>query len=133
VQNPLTVRASVLQALLAGPAYGAELIQRFGKGIGARLTPGRVYPILRELEEGGLVTVVAVAPRGRRGARTRLYYALTPTGIAEADAERALLRRLLIPASPAPVNDAERRRMADRVVEGEALSEAALALVDGDN
>src|SRR5205814_2034661 len=82
VGNPLTVRASALQALREGPAYGSELVARFaGRAVGrARLTPARVYPVLTALARAGLLKTLHVTPRGRRGGRTRVYYALTAAG-----------------------------------------------------
>ncbi|HEV7499445.1 MAG TPA: PadR family transcriptional regulator, partial [Vicinamibacteria bacterium] len=73
--NPLTVRASALQALLEGPAYGSELVARFAdRAVGrARLAPARVYPVLTALARGGLLRTLRVTPRGSRGGRTRIY------------------------------------------------------------
>ena len=125
MSNPLTVRGSALQVLLDGPAYGSELIARFAArtGCAARLTPARVYPVLQGLEEDGLLKAVRVTPRGRRGARTRVYYALTRAGRRSALADRRLIRSLLAAAPADGVRAEERARMADRLLESETLSE----------
>jgi DNA-binding PadR family transcriptional regulator len=130
VSNPLTARASLLQVLMDGPGYGTELIARFrgrAKGL-ARLTPARVYPVLKALERERLVRAVRVAPRARRGGRTRVYYVLTAAGRRAARAQRDMLLALLRPASPEGARDGERERMAERLLEAEALSEAGADL-----
>ncbi len=144
MSNPLTVRASTLQVLREGPAYGSELIARFARRAAgrARLTPARVYPVLKALEGQRLVKAVRVAPGGRRGARTRVYYVLTERGRRAARAERSMLQAL-VAAAPGDSGSAQARaRMADRLLEAEALSDsgsdlaavrgARLRVVDGD-
>jgi DNA-binding PadR family transcriptional regulator len=124
MSNPLTVRGSALQVLLAGPAYGSELIARFAgrTGRAAHLASARVYPVLRALEEEGLLKAVRVTPRGRRGARMRVYYALTPAGRRSALADRRLIQSLVAPAPAEDVRAVEKARMASRLLESEALS-----------
>lgn len=127
----MTARASALQVLLEGPAYGSELIVRFARRAAgrARLTPARVYPVLRALEGARLVKTVRVAPRGRRGARTRVYYVLTERGRRAARAERDMLQALLAPAPGDGCSARAGARMADRLLEAEALREAGSELV----
>jgi DNA-binding PadR family transcriptional regulator len=126
MSNPLTVRASALQVLLEGPAYGSELIARFARRAAglSRLTPARVYPVLKTLESERLVKTVRVAPRGRRGARTRVYYVLTERGRRSARAERNMLQALLAPAAGEKASARAGARMADRLLEAEALGDS---------
>ena len=126
MSNPLTVSASALQVLLEGPAYGSELIARFQLRVGgrSRLTPARVYPVLKALEKKHLVTTVRVAPRGRRGARTRVYYVLTERGRRLARADRDMLQALFAPSRSAVVSVGARARMTGRLLEAEALGDS---------
>ena len=130
VRQPLTVPAALLQALHEGPAYGAELIRRFERRMGGhgRLAPGRVYPALTRLRQEGLVTTVRVAPGGRRGARARIYYGLSPKGLEAATRDRKALLALLAPRLAFEPLEAERSRMVERLLEAEELSEAAAEL-----
>jgi DNA-binding PadR family transcriptional regulator len=68
---------------LAGraPAYGNELIERIGALTGGalRVNPNTMYPLLRALEEQGLVAGEWEHP----GRRTRRFYSVTPAGEAE--------------------------------------------------
>ena len=131
MKSPLSAKASILQLLVDGPAYGSELMARFEDRMGrrVRLAPARVYPVLRALDAAGLVRAISFAPRGRRGARTRVYYRLTAKGRAAAQAERDMLLALLSPwPAPTPV-PAERARMVERVLEGEAASEESADLL----
>lgn len=130
MSNPLTVRASALQVLLEGPAYGSELIARFGRRAAgrSRLTPARVYPVLKALAQEHLVTPVRVAPRGTRGGRTRVYYVLTDKGRRAARAERDMLQTLLAPAPGERGSERARARMADRLLEAEALGDSGADL-----
>src|SRR3954463_8181415 len=77
--GPLTTRSALLQVLRQAPGYGSELIRRYESASGGRLrlAPARVYPVLKELQAEGLVEAVRLAPKGRRGGRTRIYYGLT--------------------------------------------------------
>jgi DNA-binding PadR family transcriptional regulator len=131
VKSPLSARASLLQVLIEGPAYGSALMARFRDRVGgrARLAPARVYPVLRALEAAGLVRAIPFAPRGRRGARTRVYYVLTVRGRASARAEREMLLSLLAPVPRVTPVATEKARMVERVLEGEAASEAGADLV----
>jgi PadR family transcriptional regulator, regulatory protein PadR len=68
---------------LAGsePAYGNDLIERIGvlTGGALRVNPNTMYPLLRTLEERGLVAGEWEHP----GRRTRRFYTVTPAGEAE--------------------------------------------------
>jgi DNA-binding PadR family transcriptional regulator len=122
----LTTRSAVLQALRRRPGYGLELVRRLAQN-GLAVAEARVYPVLKELESAGLVESVQLAPKGRRGARTRTYYHLTPTGAAAAEAERTTLLALLVPTAVQPT-PRERARMAAHLMEAEELSESSVEL-----
>lgn len=123
----LTTRGALLQMLLEGPGYGLDLIRRLEERAATRVSEARVYPVLKELEAGGLVQGVPLAPKGRRGGRARTYYHLTARGQTAAQADRKVLRDLLTPHR-SPITDQERLRMAERILEGEELAESALEL-----
>jgi len=126
VEAPITTRAALLQALRDGPGYGRELIRRvqhMSEGR-VRLSEGRVYPVLKALEEEGLVGASEVVPRGRRGARSRTYYDLTLRGVEVSTLQREALHGLVMRR-----REAERREewdleaMGRRVLEAEELAE----------
>jgi DNA-binding PadR family transcriptional regulator len=120
----LTTQAALLQVLRPGPGYGLELIRRLAESTGVRLSEARVYPVLKQLERAGLVEAVHLAPKGRRGARARIYYHLTPAGRAAAEAQRQALLALLAPAPSQKPSARERHRMAQRMLEAEELCQA---------
>src|SRR5258706_12532959 len=82
VTGPLTTRAALLQVLRQAPGYGSDLIRRFDRASArrVRLAPGRVYPVLKELQAEGLVKAVRPAPRGGPGGRGGISYDLPPQG-----------------------------------------------------
>jgi DNA-binding PadR family transcriptional regulator len=94
----LSAKAALLQALFHGPGYGVGLVRLVREKTGGhvRLGHGNVYAALRALNRGGLVRSWTVIPRGRRGARRRLYYELTSRGIAAAEAQRRALAALVV-------------------------------------
>jgi PadR family transcriptional regulator PadR len=120
----LTTQAGLLQVLRSGAGYGLELIRRLALSTGVRLSEGRVYPVLKQLERAGLVAAVHLAPKGRRGARTRTYYHLTPAGAAAAETQRQALLILLAPAPSPQASARERHHMAQRMLEAEELCQA---------
>jgi DNA-binding PadR family transcriptional regulator len=120
----LTTQAGLLQVLRSGAGYGLELIRRLAESTGVRLSEARVYPVLKQLERAGLVAAVHLVAKGRRGARARLYYHLTPAGAAAAEAERQALLALLAPPPRRQPSAAERHHMARRILEAEELSQA---------
>lgn len=127
--GPLTTRAALLQVLRQAPSYGSALIRRFERASAGRvrLSPARVYPVLKELQAEGLVKAVRLAPKGRRGGRARIYYELTPKGLAVSNMDRSVLFALLSPSSVLPA-ETDRERMAERLLEAEELSEFGAAL-----
>ena len=100
------------------------MIRRLERRTGARLSEARIYHELRKLAREGLVKAMSLAPRGRRGGRTRVYYHLTPAGAAAAEAERETLLALLAPVTTDEPTARERERMALRILEAEELAEA---------
>jgi DNA-binding PadR family transcriptional regulator len=128
MDGPVTTRAALLQALRQSPGYGLELIRRVESITGGllRLSEGRVYSILAALAKEGLVRVSRVAPKGRRGARTRIYYDLTSQGVEVSASERAVLSALVAGRTTPhhPVSWYERTAMARRVLEAEDLAES---------
>lgn len=113
----VTKRTALLLALLDGPGYGAGLIERArSRAAGlVLLGPGTVYPTLRALVAQGLLKSWTVVPRGHRGARSRVYYELTPRGVTAAEGQRQALRAL-VARRPAPrPSAADVARMRDRI------------------
>jgi len=97
MEAPVTARTALLQALRDGAGYGRELIERVRRISGGKihLSEARVYPVLQSLARQGLLRSWEVAPRGRRGARSRTYYELTLRGVEASREERALLAALV--------------------------------------
>lgn len=93
-------RLALLQALAAGDNYGLGLIDAVHKTTRGRLriVQGRVYPVLRRLEDEGLIKSYDGKPRAERGGRPRRYYRLTKAGLREAKADARAVYRLLQPA-----------------------------------
>ena len=73
------LRRGVLQiavlALLRGQAYGYQLLKDLSEA-GLETEEGTLYPILRRLEQQGLVA----STWDTEGARPRKYYTITPRG-----------------------------------------------------
>src|SRR6187402_1265126 len=93
----LTARGALLLGLIRGPAYGLELIKRL-----EALTDGRVkiqqaaaYPMLRAMEEEGILRSWEGDPIPERGGRPRRYYELTAKGKKVASAEQRALENLI--------------------------------------
>jgi DNA-binding PadR family transcriptional regulator len=124
VRAVLTTRSALLQALRLRAGYGLDLIRRL-EGNAVSVAEARVYPVLKELQAEGLVKSVQLAPKGRRGARARTYYHLTPAGAAVVEAERKILLALLAPPAVLLPTPRDRDRMAARIIEAEELSESA--------
>jgi DNA-binding PadR family transcriptional regulator len=83
--------ALVLHLLAAGPSYGNQLMERIHDLTGGVLAvnPNTMYPLLRSLEERGLIHGHWEHPKRR----SRRFYSLTPAG----EAERAKLAVELAP------------------------------------
>ncbi len=79
----------VLHYVASEPCYGNQLITRIATLTGGALAvnPNTMYPLLRSLEEQGLVTSAWEHP----GRRSRRFYRITPEGAIE---RRRLNQRL---------------------------------------
>jgi PadR family transcriptional regulator, regulatory protein PadR len=79
---PVTAKAALLQALISGPGFGLDLIDRVKKKTNGQLELGQgsVYPALRDLEREGLARSWDGDPLPERGGRPRRYYELTAEG-----------------------------------------------------
>jgi PadR family transcriptional regulator, regulatory protein PadR len=75
--------ALVLHYVAAAPCYGNQLIERIDRLSGGVLAinPNTMYPLLRSLEERGLIAGAWESAQ-RRGRR---YYRITEAGLAERD------------------------------------------------
>ena len=73
----------VLHLLGAGPSYGHELMERVRAATGdlVAVNPNTMYPLLRRLEQDGLVSGEWEHPERR----SRRFYRLTEPGSAERD------------------------------------------------
>jgi PadR family transcriptional regulator PadR len=73
----------VLHYIALEPSYGNQLIERIQALTGGALTvnPNTMYPLLRSLEERGLVAGEWEHPERR----SRRFYRITPAGHAERD------------------------------------------------
>jgi PadR family transcriptional regulator PadR len=82
MENPITTKAALLQALVRGPGYGLDLIDRVRSRTRGRvpLWTGSVYPALRALEREGLVKSYEGETTPERGGRPRRYYKITGLG-----------------------------------------------------
>ncbi len=86
----VAAKSALLQALVEGPGYGLELIDRVKDRTSGdvRLGQGSVYPALRSLEVEGLVRSYEGPPLPERGGRPRVYYELTGEGLRAAREQR---------------------------------------------
>lgn len=128
----LSTAAGVLTVLTDGPRYGREVIRLLsarGRGV-IHPRPGTVYRAFSSLVRKGYLRSWTVVPGGRRGARTRRYYELTPKGIAAAERQRHAIAALLglLPERP-PSIDPE--LMGARLHRASEASAFALKLLRG--
>jgi PadR family transcriptional regulator PadR len=81
---------ALLQALLDGPGYGLELIERVKDKTQGRVTlqMGNTYPVLRALEREGLLESYRGESVPERAGRPRIYYRLTGEGLRAARESR---------------------------------------------
>jgi len=81
----------VLHLLAAGPSYGNQLMERIGELTGGlvAVNPNTMYPLLRSLEDRGLIAGQWEHPERR----SRRFYQLTAAG----DRERAGLAAEIAP------------------------------------
>ena len=94
---------ALLQALLSGPGYGLELIERVKERTQGKVTlnQGNTYPALRALEREGFVESYKSEGPQERGGRPRIYYRLTGEGLRAAREIRET-GLLLFGSSPLP-------------------------------
>lgn len=99
MENVVSVRAALLQALVRGPGYGLDLIERVKTQTGGKfvLGQGSVYPALRELEREGLLESYEGDPVPERGGRPRRYYRLNAAGAKAATEQRDAVMGLFRP------------------------------------
>lgn len=132
MEAALSTTAAVLQALRGGPRYGRDLIRAIGAQADGIVNPrpGTLYRALASLARQGLVRTWTVTPGGRRGARARRYYELTPKGTVTTEQQRTAFGRLLglLPARPA---EQSARLMAERLRRTMELSQFAIKLRTG--
>jgi DNA-binding PadR family transcriptional regulator len=69
----------VLHFLAREPSYGGRLIEEAGALMGVTVNPNTMYPLLRSLEDRGLIHGDWEHPHRR----TRRFYRLTPAGETE--------------------------------------------------
>ncbi|HEY2030783.1 MAG TPA: PadR family transcriptional regulator [Myxococcales bacterium] len=96
METIITAQAALLQALIRGPGYGLDLIDRVREQTDGRvdLKNGSVYPALRTLEREGFVTSYEADASRERGGRPRRYYKLTAEGRRAAAETRATVGAL---------------------------------------
>ncbi len=72
----------ILAHLMAWPAHGYLIAKIINDIIGpyARLSSGRLYPLLAKLEQNGLIEVDTEVQRGRKGDRHLRVYKITEAG-----------------------------------------------------
>ena len=99
IATPVSTRATLLQALLAGPGHGGVLILRV-KAVGLDLEQGSVYPTLRTLAREGLIELAGAPQAPRRGGRPEITYRLTPDGLVQARKDRGVLAALVALEEP---------------------------------
>ncbi len=90
-------KMALLQALVAKPGYGLELVERVKTRTKGKiaLRNGSVYPTLRDLERDGLVESYEVDEAlEERGGRPRRYYRLTAIGAKVALEDRKVMAGL---------------------------------------
>lgn len=93
--RPTATGILLLEILMRGPGYVRQLRARIRQHSGDRfdVLPGSAYPAIeRLLDEGMLVESEGPQQQGR----PRRWYAITPLGRAEAEADRAAILALLL-------------------------------------
>lgn len=98
---PVTTKAALLQALVSGPGFGLQLIERVTERTRGKISlhQGSIYPALRDMEREGLLESYngdEVIPE--RGGRPRRYYRLTAKGFRVASDHASAVGWLFKPA-----------------------------------
>ena len=115
MSTPLNAATGLLLALLQGPGYGLDLIERVRERSGGhiRLPQGAVYPALRELARRRLLRSWIVNAPG--SGRPRTYYELTPAGVAVAQTQLETMAGFAAAEAIPVVSRRELRRMRERL------------------
>jgi PadR family transcriptional regulator PadR len=97
----------VLRLLRNGEMYGYQIVQAIRDETGdvVSLGEGVVYPVLHALEKAGAITARRRAVNGR----SRIYYALSPTGASRLSELSALWSRVTGAVQQVLVGDAHAR------------------------
>lgn len=82
MEPPISSKAALLQALITGPGFGLDLIERVKERTKGAvvLHQGSIYPALRALEREGLLRSWEGETAPGRGGTPRRYYELTAEG-----------------------------------------------------
>jgi PadR family transcriptional regulator PadR len=93
MEAPISAKAALLQALISGPGYGLDLIERVKTQTKGKLVLGQgsVYPQLRDLERDGFLDTYEGEPTPERGGRPRRYYRLNAKGAKAAVEQREIV------------------------------------------
>ena len=85
------IKIHILYHASQGPVHGLELIEELGRH-GYEISPGTLYPTLRNLEAHGYL----FSEKRVTGGRWRRYYSLTEKGQAALDEARIRIRELIV-------------------------------------
>jgi len=90
-------RTAILMALIQGKGFGLELIDRVKDRTKGKIAlhQGSVYPLLRAMEDEGLLKSWDDEPSDVRAGRPRRYYELTAEGLRAAREQSKTLAGLL--------------------------------------
>jgi len=97
METGVSARTAILMALIQGKGFGLELIERVKQRTNGKvaLHQGSVYPLLRSMEEEGLLKSWDDKPSDLRAGRPRRYYELTADGLRAAREQSDTLTGLL--------------------------------------
>ena len=95
-RDPVTVRGALLQALIEGPAFGLELVDRVSERTDGKMKIGQgsLYPTLWSMVKEGMLICHEGEPLPERGGRPRKYYELTAEGLRQARQEQRIIKSL---------------------------------------
>ena len=99
METPITAKAALLQALLEGPGYPAELVTRVEDRTNGqvKLGQGSVYPALKKFVEEGLVETYKARVPTDPSEQPHDFYSLTADGKKLAQTQRKTLVGLVTP------------------------------------
>ena len=122
---------AVVLALAPGPSSGVEIMETLeAPGLGGRPPgPGTLYPLLRRLEEAGLVRGWLEEGRSRVG-RPRRFCELTLSGVTALNRIRASLRAIGSGDEQMPRPASSVHRMRENLRRGFRVSSFAMRLSD---